>query len=285
MGIRPNKPASVASATEIRRAASMSQEELAQSAPFASIDPASIPEMKVWLRVDQATDSGTLTIPDAMGGSPAVQATAARKPALGTTGNGLAKLTNAVDDFLQLPLSSGLNDANYFGMGMWLRPSSIVTGGDILSITRVGAAGLASADKLNWRQDANDVVNFIWLPGADGTRRGKTNGGLLQLNVWKFICLEFDGAQATELAQHRYKDMGTALTAQQLPTFSPGVAPGTTPPTTLISATGSAILFNRTTAAAAGFIGDIGPDIFFYDPRTISVQNLVNLANFRVPLG
>jgi hypothetical protein len=271
------------SPTQRRRAAKLSQWELTQSAPFASIDPASIPEMKVWLRVDQASDSGTLSIPDAMGGSPATQATGANKPTLGTTGNGLAKLTNAVGTGLLLPLSAGVQNTAYFGMGFWMRASTL-TGGDMFSVNT--GASMASANRIQFRQSTNDLKTFVWIAaGESGIRSGGTSRGIVLLNVWKFFMYEFNGAGATEADRSTFKDMGTTFAAPQAQTFTQEVATNTTMPTVLVTATGNAVLFNRTTTYANGYIGEIGPDIFFYDPRTMTDTKRVQLAQYRVPLA
>lgn len=290
MTARPNKPASVATAVEVRRVAVISAQDLVQSNAYSQIDPLSIPEVKVWLRVDQASDSGTLTIPDAKGGASAIQATGARKPTLSTTGNGLAKLVNAADRYLQLAISTGINNADYFGMGFWCKPTAIGTAGDFFNITRTGAAGLADVDRMSFRKSGtgnNDMTTFIWLPPApsSNTRQAQSSRAVFLANTWKFIAYEYHGAQATEAARSRFRDMGMPLANPQVTSYSQSAGTATDTPSTLITATtGSAILFNRTTAAAAGFVGEIGPDVFFYDPRTLTDLQRVQMAQFRVPL-
>lgn len=282
MTIRPSRRR--ATATERGRVTKFSQADNAQTAAYSQIGPRNIPEVKIWLRVDLATDSGTLTIPDAMGGASATQATAARKPVLGTTSNGLAKLT-CTDDCLVLPISAGFNNAAWFGIAMWIRPANVTTSSDIFNVTT--AAG-ASINKLSFRQTTDDLVDFLWAADGSANRSGRTLTGkaVLAANVWVFVSMEFDGSQTLESDKNRFKLNGTPVPAPNAVAYSDGVptvgAPG---PSVLNTPTGNALLFARTTVPANPFIGDVGPDIFFYDPRTITAQSLVQLAQFRVPVG
>lgn len=285
---RPHKPASVATPEEVNRVAVISQSELADTAAYTQLGPRNIPEVKIWLRVDLATDSGTLTIPDAMGGPSATQATGANKPVVGTTGNGLAKLTNAATKGLTLPVSAGVTDANYFAMGLWFRPSNVVTNSaDFFNM--VTGAG-TSANRLSLRQDTNDMKVFVWEPGSGGlnnNRTAATDKAILLLNTWKFLSWEFSSLIATESLRSQYRDMGVVATARQAQIFgNNGTSPSGVLTTTLEpSVTGNSILFNRSTGFTNGLIGDIGPDIFFYDPRTMTDDKRVQLAQFRVPVG
>lgn len=280
---RPTKPASVATPEEVNRVAVMSGRELAEAAPYSIIDPISIPEIKIWLRVDQATDTGTLTIPDAKGGSSAVQATGANKPTVGTTSNGLAKLTNAAGTGLTLPVSAGNTNAAYFAIAFWCRPSDVATNSADFYNMDTGAG--TSQHRLSVRQDTNDLKVFIYEPPGSNNinRTAVTTRAILLLNVWKFIMYEFNGSLSTEALRSVFKDMGMPITTPQVQTFAGAAA---AMPTTLEpGVTGNSILFNRTTGFTNGFRGDIGPDIFFYDPRTMTDQNRVRMAQFRVPVG
>lgn len=273
-------------ASHRRRVAAISQQELASTAPFAQVNPLTIPEVKVWLRVDQATSdvNGISSIPDAKGGSPAVQAVNAQKPTLGTTGNGFAKLVNTSTKGVTLPITTGgIGNTAWFGMGLWIKPTSIAGTGDLFDITRTGAAGLGSLDRMSCRVALDDLNLFLWL-SAGNTRlaRTRTDRSPLQVNTWTFVSYEFVGAEATEATRHRFKEFGTVLPAPI--TYVYEDSQGTAGPiTSLVAATGSAILFNRTTAYANGFVGEIGPDIFFYDPTTLFGDRLIQLAQYRVP--
>lgn len=243
----------------------------------------------MWLDVSGATDSGTLSIPDRMGGSPATQATGANKPTLGTTTNGLAKLTGATATFLSCPIRAGLADVDYFGLAMWIRPADVtLTTPDLFNITRTGAAGQADFDRISIRQSLDDISCLTWLPPSPSSNvrssRTESTRGILQSNVWKFITIEYIGVAATELQRVVYKEAGTVLPPQYLPTFAQAQGTALDTPSTLIAATGSAILLNRTTAAANGFVGDV-TDIFCYDPRSMTPDALVQLAQYEVPVG
>ncbi len=284
MTFRASRPR--ASATERSRVVEFSQQDAAQSAAYSQVDPLSIPEVKIWLRVDLATNSGTLSVPDARGGSSATQPTGANKPTLGTTSNGLAKLTNASGTGLLLPMSAGHNNSAYFAIAFWCRPTSVATTSSDF-YNAVTAAG-ASANRISIRQDTDDLKAFVWVPPSSGgnIRNGVTTRAVLRQDLWKFVMYEFDGSLGTEDLRSRFKDAGTPLAfPQQTTTYgSTGTAPAM--PTSLEpSVTGNSLLFNRATTYLQGFLGDVGPDIFFYDPRTMTDTNRVRLAQFRVPVG
>lgn len=288
---RPNSPDGTA--TEILRVAVMSDEELAESAAFSIIEPSAMPQMKVWLRVDQATNPGTFTLPDAMGGASATQATAARQPTIGTTTNGLAKLT-VTDDCLSLPISAGLTDENYFGIGLWIKPLGVSASDDIFGITTGGGA---SANRCRFSQTTDDIVQLYWVPPAPSSNvrsaRSASTRNLLQAGVWKFVMAEFhadlvggNDAQ-TEALRNRMFDNGVPFPAPHTIEYaqSAGTAPAPGPAKLVPAVTGNAILFARTTAGGNPFVGDIGPDIFFYDPRTLTQLQRVQMAQYRVPIG
>lgn len=286
---RPTKPASVATPEEVNRVAVMSNQELAEAAPYSIIDPISIPEIKIWLRVDQATSdvNGVSSVPDAKGGSAATQSTNAQKPTLGTTGNGLAKLT-CVDDCLVLPIQAGFNNSAWFGMAMWIRPSNVSTSSDLFNVT---TASGATVNKLSFRQSSDDLLDFTWASNGSDTRQARTGSAgfgkaILAVNIWTFVSMEFDGTQATEDTKNQFKLNGTPVPAPNATQYSNGVgAIGSPGLSALNTPTGNSLLFARTTAGGNPFQGDIGPDIFFYDPRTITAQKLVQAAQFRVPVG
>ena len=286
MTFRPNKTASRATSDEVRRVVRMSQQDLVQSQTYASIDPLSIPEVKIWLRVDQATDGGTLTIPDAVGGASATQPTALNKPTLGTDSNGLAKLTCTAGTGLILPITAPiLGNTVWFGMSFWCKPTS-TSASDLYSVMRTGASGLANLDRQRFGvTNTDDLASLIWA-SLGNTRRAQTNTSRTTLfqNVWKFISIEFNGALATETLRHTIKDMGTPVATPAAVVYDDAQGTVGSGLTSLVAVTGSAILFNRTTAYTNGFIGDIGPDIFFYDPTTMTDDKRVQLAQFRIPV-
>ncbi len=285
MSVRPTR--SKATQTEVNRVASISQQELAETSAFATVNPRTIPEVKVWLRVDLASDSGTLTIPDSMGGASATEVNALQKPVVGVTGNGLAKLTCNRASRLVLPVSAGINDANYFGMGLWVRPANVSTSDDIFTIeTGTGA----SANRIRFGQSTNRLVNLVYATGSDNrVTQSNTTRAYFATNVWKFIGVEFDGSQALEANRCRLRDMGSPLAQPMDEVYSSfpvdEVAVPPPGPATLNVVTGTAWLFQRRVAFDRGFNGDVGPDIFFYDPRTMTQEKLIQLAQFRVPVG
>lgn len=244
--------------------------------------PSQVPQLQVWLRVDQAVSSGGLvsSIPDAMGGPSLVQASSPLQPTLGTTGNGLAKLTvNA--SVMTLAMGAALQGPR-FGLTFWYKPANITTSSDFFNVVTGGGS---SINRQSLRQAANDLFSLVWAD-ASNVRSARTNRAILTAGLWKCISLEFDGAQVAELDRHRFKDMGTPLTVNDLPTFadSQGVVGAPGPASMRLGATGNALFFARTLAAGNPLQGEIGPNIFIHDPQ-ISPDNLVRLASYQVPVG
>ncbi len=286
MAFRPTKTVSKATADEIRRVATISDEELERTSTTIVPGDLDLPELKIWLKIDGASDSGTLTIPDALGGSSATQPTALNKPTVGTTGNGLPKLTCAAGTGLILPISAGINNTSWFGMAFWAKATS-TSAADFYSAIRTGASGLANLDRQRFGvTNQDDLASLIWVSQGN-TRRAQTNTSRATVfqNVWKFLCFEFIGTNASEATRFLIKDMGAPVAAPAAVIYDDSQGTAGSNITSLVSVTGSAILFNRTTAYANGFIGDIGPDIFFYDPTTMTQDKRVSLAQHRIPTG
>ncbi len=246
--------------------------------------------LKVWLDVSQQSDSGTLTIPDLMGGGSATQTTAGNKPTVSTTSNGLTKLVSGADKWLQLPLSAGINDAAYFGMALWLKATDVTQlNGDLFNVT-LSNTGLAAANRIRVSQPQDDLSSLIWLPPAPSSNvrssRTASARALLQNGVWKFCAFEYVGAAATEAERVVYKEAGTPLPPQYLPAFAQAQGTALDTPSTLITTTGNAILLNRSALASPtnGFFGET-TDWFFYDPRAVTTDMLVAMAQYEVPIG
>jgi hypothetical protein len=282
-GFRPNKPAWKATQAEVNRVAIISQQELAASAGFTTADPRVTlgDDLKVWLDIDASTHdvNGISAIPDVMGGASAVQSTNAQKPAFATTGNGLGVATSVTATAMTLALSAGLNDTTYFGMSLWIRPTN--TAASTIFMTVLSAGG-ATANRMELRQNTNDIKWYVYQPGATRSIGSVTSRGFFFQNQWRFVSFEYNGAGATEAEKAIMKDMGTNFANPMTPTFQ-DEAGTSTMPATLVSATGNMLLFNRTTAFTGGFQGQIGPDIFFYDPRNMTDAKRIALANYRVP--
>jgi hypothetical protein len=282
-GFRPNKPAWKATQAEINRVAVISQQELAASAGHATVDPQVNlgSDLKIWLDVNASTHdvNGISNIPDVLGGASALQSTNAQKPAFATTGNGLGVATSTTATAMTLALSAGLTDTTWFGMSLWIRPTNTAASTIFFSVI---TAGGASANRMEIRQNTNDIKWYIYQPGAIRSVGSVTSRGFFFQNQWRFISFEYNGANAAEADKAVMKDMGTNFANPMTPTFQDESGTSTMP-ATLVSATGNALLFNRTTAFTGGFQGQIGPDIFFYDPRNMTDSKRIALANYRVP--
>lgn len=242
--------------------------------------------LKIWLDVSQSTSdvNGVSSVPDRMGGAAAVQSVNAQKPTLGTTSNGISKLT-CTDDVLLLPLSAPLlNDTN-FGIAMWVKPANITTSSDIFGV--VTGTSAASLNRINIRQTTDDLVVFLWATAANiRSGRSLAVNALLQPNVWVFMTYEFTGAGADELAKSKFKYNGTPLAERNAMEYADAQnVVGPPGPSTLITGmTGNALLFARTNVGGNPFQGD-ATDVFVYDPTLMTADALVQLAQYEVPVG
>lgn len=268
---------------EINRVAILSQSDLAISSGHSSADPRVTlgSDLKVWLDINASTHdvNGISSVPDVMGGSPAVQSTNAQKPAFDTSTNGYGIATSVTATAMTLPLSAGIADTTYFGMSLWIRPTNTAASTIFMAVL---SSGGASANRMEIRQNTNDVKWYVYQPGAIRSVGSVTSRGFFFQNQWRFLSFEYNGAGATEAEKATMKDMGTNFANPMTPTFQDESGTSTMP-ATLVSATGNMLLFNRTTAFTGGFQGQIGPDIFFYDPRNMTDAKRIALANYRVP--
>lgn len=255
---------------------------LSHSAGFSPLKLGSA--LKIWLDFSQQTDGGTLSIPDRMGGSPAVQAVAGQKPVVNTTTNGLTKLT-FTDDCLLLPMSAPLNVANSMAIAAWIRPNGVATTASDLFDIASSFSGAASGNKVHIRQNLNDIQSFIWNNATD-IRKGATNRGYLSTNVWKFMVWQFIGNAATEDLKNSFRDMGSDIARPQALTFSDAQnVVGPPGPTALqVGITGNAIIGARTAAGGSPFGGDM-TDFFVLDPTLMTTDMWVQLAQYEVPIG
>jgi hypothetical protein len=216
-------------------------------------NPAALSAVTGWLRLAARTDSGTLTIPDVLGGPSATQATAGNKPTFGTS-NGLpTAIVDGADDYLVWPAGAANNATARWGFAGWLNPTTevslrrgIVTGHD---------ADLTSS--LNFKlwlyRDATSLVLDIQTSGGGLTRRC-TVTSFFALDTWIFPTVEFDGGQSTEATRVVITKNGTPQTV----TFSSGTAV----PAALESATQFALLARRAGAGSESWLGRSGANLF-----------------------
>lgn len=231
-----------------------------------------------WLRVGQATvdgSEGVSSLPNVMGGSPMVQGTGSRRPIRAAAGNGLPIMQFVSNDFLIEPLQSGVNNnAAWFGMGMWLRSPIGTTIRTIYAI--VNDANSATATRLRWQVLANESMAFDAFLDDSNARRLASNASQVA-GGWEFWTVAHDGSLS-----------GDARAVQHNGGASPGAAysaigTATEMPATLVTPTGNALL-GTGAALANPFIGDMGPNIYFFN-RQLTAPELANLMAFEQPVG
>lgn len=209
------------------------------------------------------TGSGWSSVVDRMGGSPAVQATDARRPAaaLSTNGQVIATFT---DDLLAWPLSAANNGTVRLTYAFWFKLAN--TTGNKSFITTLSTAGGASANKLN----------YFAAGSAFRANEPVTDRNAISATFdtgWHFATLEIDCSQATEAAQVIESLDGVAQTVS----FSGGTAW----PASLASPTGNSLIGATTTAAGTPLVGSIGSYILAFN-RQLTAAERIQIMNYRV---
>lgn len=233
------------------------------AAPF---DPRQLPALTAWINWAGATDSGTLSVPDLMGGSPATQSTGALKPTLATADNGI-RIGTFSAHVLALPLSAAINGDTKFGIAFWVKLAD-VSGLKTISSIQNNAGG-ASANKL--------LINtFGAAPQARAVavdRRATPSTASIDTN-WRFCYIGIDCGQATEATQVLMSIDGLLVTVSFIN--------DTAWPASLGTPTGNMLLGANSSAAASPLVGSIG-DIYFFSDQ-LTAADIGRLMNFNRPL-
>jgi hypothetical protein len=221
-----------------------------------------IKQLTKWLSWADSTDTGTLSIPDKLGGAPATQSSGGIKPTV-TKSNGIGYGTFSTS-VLGLPLSSEINDNIRFGVAFWMRLANVVANKTILTVANT--AGGASADKLLY------LVTGSTLQVRASVVDRRAQIVTLDTNP-TFVYLGIDCSKSTEAAQ----------VIMSLNAFAPTVSfnSDTAWPSTLGTPTGNMLIGAGTNTASSGFVGDIGDLYFFND--FLSTKEQVRVMNFRPP--
>lgn len=228
-------------------------------------DPRQLPALSAWLNWATASDSGTLSVPDLMGGSPATQSTGGLKPVISATTNGVtvAAFNSSV---LSLPLSAAINNNTKFGVAFWVKLSGVVGVQTFLSVQNV--AGGASADKL--------LCNTFGATLETRAQSVDRRAGITSLDTnWRFCYIGIDcskGTEATQVIEALDGLLGTV-------TFSSDTAW----PASLGTPTGNMLIGSTlTTGLGSPLVGSIGDIYFFLDQLTSA--EIGRLMNFNRPL-
>lgn len=232
------------------------------AAPF---DPRQLPALTAWINWAGATDTGTLSVPDLMGGSPATQGTGALKPTVGTADNGI-RIGTFSAHFLSLPLSAAINNSTKFGIAFWLKVADVSGIKVVISVNNF--AGGANANRM--------LVNTF---GASFEVRAQNVDrhaqlGSLDAGVWRFCYAGIDCSQGTEATQVIMSLDGAPGTV----TFNSDTAW----PASLPTPTGNMIIGGNSLVPSSPLVGSIGDLYFFLDQ--LSTADQVRLMQFNRPL-
>ena len=224
-----------------------------------------------WMRLADRTDTGTLTIPDALGGSSATQASAGDKPTFSTQ-NGLPVADfDGSTNHLTEGIDSGNNQSPAAGLALWLQPDNHVGLRTIAcGITTVGA----SANRFVLQQ--NGTTLFVDVYHSDAVVRRGEISGFFSADVPVFLTFEFDGAQTDE-EDECILTKGTVV--QSLSFSDSGGSPGTMPDT-LVQPTGTyAWGTQNTTTDLRNWSGLMGPN-WWWLSRQLTAAERVSMSNF-----
>lgn len=239
------------------------------------------------------------TIPDAMGGPSFTQNVNAPGPARTTLANGAQVLDyNGTQGLVAASVNPAWQNADWFGLAFWFKPSQEAIVGDFFSYYG-GATGIA-ANRINCRMTfPGSVVRLAQIvrDTADTGNRQNESGDAPQRaikpGIWQFMSWQWNALGATE-AERNVMLLNTC----------PFVPSGTSVYSNIAGTPGGAFTQLRTATAApnlvtlgcrdidqgtsaltAGIRGQLGPDVFFYNPQVVDPQKLRRLATWNVPRG
>lgn len=212
-----------------------------------------------WLRVADATitGSGVSSLPDLINTNPAVQATDALRPPLGTSANGLPILSFTGAQHLALPTHASNANTQRRGVALWIKQA--VSGAYNPLFGRVNPdAGTNVYDfvlSINGNAFNVDIFKPSWGRNAAAPATLDTN--------WHFVTFEYDGTAAGGEANICVLTIdGVPQTCAFVQTN--GAASGM--PTTLTTPFGNCIVGSHTSTGPR-FNGSIGPNIFWFSAK------------------
>ncbi len=230
-----------------------------------------------WHKIANATvtGSGVSSLPNEFG-SPAVQTIDSARPPLSTSGNGFPIMQFDGARYLVDPLQTAINNnANFFGMGLWLRSPLNTVVRSIYSVRNT--AGSANAERMAWQIASSELVFVDFFLDNSNRRRLSTNAAQA-LGGWEFWTIAHQGSLSGDARVLQHKN--GVIPAS---TYS-AVGVAAEEPATLVTPTGNAFIGVRTTALLEPFIGDIGPNIYFYN-RQLTTQEFIDFAAYEQPIG
>lgn len=268
------------------RASRHARWEVGGGAASEGFNPSSLSAVAAWYRVANASNAGAglaFTLPDMLSSNHAVTSTDARKPTIGTSGNGLPILTCSAS-CLQAPLSAAINSATKWGFGAWMKVTT-AAGNPVAASIDSGGAGGASLRKVLIQRFVGD--NILAFDSQTTARRGGP-ATMWVTNTWAFctweMSLDTGEAESVRVVASR----GAAL--QACAYADSNGTPGNFA-TSMQVPTGSMNLFAQGAAAGGnGWVGDIGPNIYVFGSRMSGATSglltpaaRTSLMNFEAP--
>ncbi len=254
--------------------------------------PSDFPEVKAWYQVDQATITSTrvTSLPDTLGGPPFVTNLSAPGPVQDTTANGLKVMTWTGAECLVAPdATPAWQNSSWFGLAFWFKPTAETGQGDFFNYWS-GTLGL-SGNRIICRTSANTRIAQIVRNAADNgscTTESNTGSGLFvfKTGVWQFHAFTVDCRLGTVADRSNILIGGAPLPLPQFKTDSAAMDASmrTTATAPNLVTLGARDVDQGTSAVSGGVIGQMGPDIFFFDPA-LKAGKLRHMMNRRVPRG
>jgi hypothetical protein len=205
------------------------------------------------------TSGAWSSVPDLFASNPATQGTAAARPLVATSANGLPLADNqGGDDVLLWPVASNNNQTVTHGVGFWVQFDSVAAVNGLIS-----AFPSSAANKYELFVQ-NGLIGFDAYTSQFAARRGAL-AGAVTTGVWYFVTVEYDGNASGDAGRCTITIDGTVLSL----TFSnsAGTPPGSVMPATLISTTGNLFLGARSAAGLSSMNGRYGPKLYVFGSK------------------
>lgn len=188
-------------------------------------------DLVAWLHAT-ATSGSVSSVTDVLNANPATQATAVNQPTAVALNSFPALSFDGVNDWLAWPLTAANNASQRWGIALWIKFGSVSGLHCLLTAARISGA---SADRFDISQNGAGLFWDVYT--SDGVSRRATMASGLDATTPKYVTLEYDGGQASEVD----RCIITLGNVKQTLAFanSAGTPPGSTMPATLVAPTGA----------------------------------------------
>ena len=254
--------------------------EWEQTAGGAAFDPRDTGKLAGWLRLQASTPSSGewASVVDALNSNPAAQPGANRKPAVGTSGNGLQTMVFDGSDMLLWPLNASINNrTDKQGYWFWFKPAVVNTLQRLLNIT-IATGAAATFEKLSFYANNRTLVCEVYITNATG-RVGTTASNVLTAGAWHAIYLQYDSSRGGDANLAMF--VGGTSASLNFTNIGAGGTLGA-----LQAPTGNCIIgsFNNsdTPTQAIDNGGEIGPNIFPFNDN-LTAGEIASFLAFEAP--